>query len=102
MPTTYTNERREAIVYLARKKRIWDTESLLVVAQEQALETYHIGFGYISYGIRGKCKICKISEEIVVHMVASSSILANQEYLDRQKAKINIYKVQPHSAIDCE
>ena len=60
-----------------------ETEGLLVVAQDQALNTRNYQKVICGQKMESKCRICSQYEETVDHIVSGCEVLAKTEYISR-------------------
>ena len=69
-----------------------ETESLLVAAQEQALNTNSVKNGIYGMDISNKCRLCKEKVETPTHIVSGCKMLAQKEYKRRHdKVCLNLH-----------
>jgi len=61
-----------------------ETESTIVVAQDQAISTNYFKNKILKEEIEKKCRLCKQHEETIDHLTPGCPILAKNEYLMRQ------------------
>jgi hypothetical protein len=59
------------------------TESMMVVAQDQAVSTNYFKNKVLKEKIDSKCRLCKQHEETIDHLISGCPILAKNEYLMR-------------------
>ena len=59
------------------------TESLIVAAQDQAISTNYIRNKIWGENIDPKCRLCKVHDETVEHILAGCPLLAKKDYLQR-------------------
>ena len=78
--------------WLSRGDLKRETESLLMAAQEQALNTNSVKKNIYHTAESDKCRICGTGVENVTHIISQCSSLANKEYLSRHdKVCLNIH-----------
>jgi hypothetical protein len=58
-----------------------ETESIIVAAQDQAINTNHFKIKILKEEIESKCRLCKQHEETVDHLTSGCPILAKKESL---------------------
>ena len=69
-----------------------ETESLLVAAQEQALNTNSVKHSIYGMDISNKCRLCKEKVETPTHIVSGCKMLAQKEYKRRHdKVCLNLH-----------
>ena len=71
-----------------------ETESTIVVAQDQAISTNYFKNKILKEEIEKKCRLCKQHEETIDHLTPGCPILAKNEYLMRQIKFIHICTTQ--------
>jgi hypothetical protein len=57
-----------------------ETESEIVVAQDQALQTKYHATKILQTETDSKCRLCHQFEETVDHIISACSILAKEQY----------------------
>jgi hypothetical protein len=65
-----------------------ETESTIVVAQDQAISTNYFRNKILKEEIKIKCRLCKQHEETIDHLKSGCPILAKNEYLMRHVKQI--------------
>ena len=60
-----------------------ETESKIVAAQGQAINTNYFKNKFLKEEIESKCRLCKQHEETIDHLTSGCPILAKNEYLIR-------------------
>ena len=60
-----------------------ETESTIVAAQDQAINTNYFKNKILKEEIESKCRLCKLHEETIDHLTSGCPILAKNEYLMR-------------------
>ncbi|KAI5700120.1 hypothetical protein M8J75_014551 [Diaphorina citri] len=60
-----------------------ETEALITACQEQAIATNYMKARIMKTGTDPKCRLCRVHNETIHHVVSGCSILAKKEYLER-------------------
>ena len=60
-----------------------ETESLICAAQEQSLATNYVRNKIWKQNVTSKCRLCKVKEETVSHLVSGCTMLAGTKYSNR-------------------
>ena len=60
-----------------------ETESLICAAQEQSLATNYVRNKIWKQNVTSKCRLCKVKEETVSHLVSECTMLAGTKYSNR-------------------
>ena len=69
-----------------------ETESLIMAAQEQALNTNSIKRNIYKLDVPDKCRLCGERKETVTHIVSACEVIANKEYKRRHdKVCLNLH-----------
>lgn len=69
--------------WLTRSSLKGETESLIIAAQDQAINTRYFSRHILKKPIDSNCRVCGCHEETVSHIVSSCPILAKHEYIRR-------------------
>ncbi len=78
-----------------------ETESLIIVAQDQSLLTRYYQKNILHQHVDSKCRLCKTFEEIIHHILAGCPVLAYTEYVHRHNkmAAIVHWHICKHDSI---
>ena len=69
-----------------------ETESLIMAAQEQALNTNSVKRNIYKMDVPDKCRLCGEKKETVTHIVSACTVIANKEYKRRHdKVCLNLH-----------
>lgn len=60
-----------------------ETEALITAAQDQALRTNYYAKRILKAETDGKCRLCRIKDETIDHVISGCSILAQRDYIER-------------------
>ncbi|KAF2902349.1 hypothetical protein ILUMI_03840 [Ignelater luminosus] len=69
--------------WLRKEELIGETESLIIAAQDQAINTRCHKKNILKQNINSKCRLCKEHEETTEHIIAGCTILGQHEYIKR-------------------
>jgi len=60
-----------------------ETESEIVAAQDQALQTKYYATKIFNTETDSKCRLCQQFDETIDHVISASPILAKEQYIER-------------------
>ena len=69
----------DAFLWLSKGDLKAETESEIVAAQDQALQTKYYATKILSTETDSKCRICQQSDETIDHITSSCPILAKEQ-----------------------
>lgn len=76
-------DKEASIAWLRSSDLKGETESLIVAAQDQALNTRHHQRNIIGLQVDSKCRMCNTKEETISHILSGCTTLAATEYIHR-------------------
>lgn len=76
-------DRNLSVAWLTKGNIKGETEALIVAAQDQAIATAYYKKHIFGMDIDPKCRLCKIHDETIFHIMSGCPELAKKEYLDR-------------------
>ena len=79
-----------------------ETESLIMAAQDQTLNTRYHQRKILKKQIDGKCRVCGKTQETVSHITAGCTVLALTEYLHRHNRVANYVRWVVCRELGCE
>ena len=87
----------DTFLWLSKGDLKAETESEIVAAQDQALQTKYYATKILSTETDSKCRLCQQFDETVDHIISACPILAKEQYTKRHgrvcaQLHFNIYK----------
>jgi hypothetical protein len=70
-------------LWLSKRDLKAETESEIVAAQDQALQTKYYATKILNTETVSKCRLCQQFDEAIDHTVSACSILAKEQYMKR-------------------
>lgn len=76
-------DKENTVKWLTRSDVKGETESLIIAAQDQAINTKYHSRRILGQNVDSKCRICRESEETIYHVMSACPVLAQREYISR-------------------
>jgi len=73
----------DTFLWLSKLDLEAETESEIVVAQDQALNTKYYATKILNTETDSKCRLCQQFDETIDHIISACSLLANEQYVKR-------------------
>jgi len=73
----------DTFLWLAKGGLKAETESEIVAAQDQALQTKYYATKILNIEIDSKCRLCQQFDERIDHIISACPILAKEQYTKR-------------------
>jgi len=73
----------DMLLWLTRGDLKGETESEIIAAQDQALQTKYLATKILQTEGDNKCKLCKQFDETVEHIISACPVLAKEQYMKR-------------------
>ena len=74
----------DTFLWLSKGDLKAETESEVVAAQDQALNTNYYGTKILNTEMNSKCRLCQQSDETIDHIISACPILATEQYVKRR------------------
>jgi hypothetical protein len=71
----------DTFLWLSKRDLKLETESEIVAAQDQALQTKYYATRILKTGTDCKCRLCHQSDETIEHIISACLILAKEQYI---------------------
>jgi len=74
----------DTFLWLSKRDLKAETESEMVAAQEQAIQTKYYATKILNSETDSKCRLCQQFDETIEHIISACPILAKEQYIKRQ------------------
>ena len=78
------NSEEDTFLWLSKGDLKAETESEIVAAQDQALQTKYYATKMLNTETENKCRLCQKFDETIDHIIWACPILAKEQYIKRQ------------------
>ena len=82
----------DTFLWLSKGDLKAETESEIVAAQDQAIQTKYYATKILNTGTDSKCRLCQQFDETINHIISACPILAKEKYIKRHnrvRAQLN-------------
>ena len=79
--------KEDTLLWLSKGDLNAETESEIVAAQDQALQTKYYATKILSTETDSKCRLCQQFDETIDHIISACPILAKEQYKKRHEVK---------------
>ncbi|KAF2882012.1 hypothetical protein ILUMI_24160 [Ignelater luminosus] len=79
----YLIDKEQTYRWLRKGELKGETESLIIAAQDETINTRYHKKNLLKHNINSKCRLCEEHEETTEHIIAECTILAKHEYIKR-------------------
>jgi hypothetical protein len=73
----------DTFLWLSKGDLKVETESEIVAAQDQALQTKYYAIKILNTETDSKCRLCQQFDETIEHIISACPILAEEQYIKR-------------------